>query len=129
VSVLVLVVIVLAFGCARQEPAPPTAETADQVVVLGIDLQDGFREDTVVIRVDGDEIYNREGVSTDYALGRTDAAETQVPQGTIRVESSMPTQQLSESIVLEISEDVYVGISILDGRINYRVSDEPFTYF
>jgi hypothetical protein len=78
-SVLVTVAMVFAPECAQQESTPLTMEAPNQAGVLGIDLQDGFVEDTVVIRVDGREIFKQENVSTVYALGRADAVETQVP--------------------------------------------------
>ena len=96
---------------------------------LVIDLQDGFSDDTVVIRVDGQEIFHKEGVNTDYSLGRADSVEIQVPEGSVNVEVTVPSRHLSDTIVLEVSTTVYLGVSILDDRIDYRISDEMFLYF
>jgi S-adenosylmethionine hydrolase len=129
-SILAFVAIFLASGCASQESAPPALETSSQAVALVIDLQEGFKEDTVVIRVNGREIFNKEDVSTDYSLGRADSVETQVLRGSsVRLEVAVPSQQLSESLALEVSKDVYLGVSVRDGKIDHQLSDEPFKYF
>ena len=96
---------------------------------LVMDLQDGFSDDTVMIRVAGQEIFHKEGVNTDYSLGRADSVEVQVPEGSVDVEVTVPSRDLLESIVLEVSTTVYLGISILDDRIDIQISDEMFLYF
>lgn len=96
---------------------------------LVIDLQDGFSDDTVVIRVDGQEIFHKRGVNTDYALGRADSVKIQVPEGSVEVAVTVPSRHLSDTIVLEVSTTVYLGVSILDDGIDYRISDEMFLYF
>lgn len=96
---------------------------------LVIDLQDGFSDDTVVVQVDGQEKYDKQGVNTDYALGLADSVEIQVPEGSVNVQITVPSRQLSGTIVLEVSTTVYLGVCILDDRIDYRISDEMFQYF
>ncbi|MHC4617840.1 MAG: hypothetical protein ACYTEQ_08815 [Planctomycetota bacterium] len=96
---------------------------------LAIDLQDGFSDDTVVIRVDGQEIFHKQGVNTDYALGRADSVEIQIPEGSVNVEVTVPSRRLSDTIVLEVSATVYLGVSIPDDEIHFRTSDEMFLYF
>ena len=118
-------------GCsesARTE-TPGAGTEGGEMVTLAIDLQDGFSDDTVVIRVDGQEIFHKEGVNTDYSLGRADSVEIQVPEGSVNVEVTVPSRHLSDTIVLEVSTTVYLGVSILDDRIDYRISDEMFLYF
>ena len=47
----------------------------------------------------------------------------------VNVEVTVPSRHLSDTIVLEVSTTVYLGVSILDDRIDYRISDEMFLYF
>lgn len=96
---------------------------------LVIDLQDGFADDTVVIRVDAQEIFHQQGVNTDYALGRADSVEIQVPEGSVDVEVTVPSRHVSGTIVLEVLAPVYLAVSISDNSVHYRVSDEMFLYF
>lgn len=99
------------------------------MVSLVIDLQDGFADDTVVIRVEGREVYHKQAVNTDYSLGRADSVEVQVREGSVSVEIAVPSRRLSDTKVLEVSRTVYLGVSILGEKIDYRISDEMFLYF
>jgi hypothetical protein len=96
---------------------------------LVIDLQDGFSDDTVVIRVDGRETFHKQSVSTDYSLGRADSVEIQVSEGRVKVEVAVPSRRLSDAILLDVSTTVYLGVSIPDGEVGFRISNEMFLYF
>lgn len=95
---------------------------------LAIDLQDGFTDDLVVIQVDDQEIFRKEGVQTSLLLGYADLVEIEVPEGTVNVEIILPSRNLSETLELQVSKATYLGISIQDGNIQYRVADKPFGY-
>lgn len=97
---------------------------------LNVDLQDGFNNDLVIIRVNEQEIFHKKGVQTNLLLSYADAVEVEVPEGIIKVETILPSKKLSKTIDLQISAQVYLGISIQEGGegIQYRVSNEPFGY-
>ena len=99
------------------------------MISLVIDLQDGFSDDIVVIKVDNQEIFHKKGVNTDYTLGRADSVETKVSKGSVNVAVNVPSKSLSDTVVLEVVNKVYLGVSIIDDRIVFRISDEIFTYF
>ncbi len=99
------------------------------MISLLIDLQDGFSDDIVVIKVDNQEIFNKKGVNTDYTLGRADSVETKVCKGSVDFTVTVPSKSLSDTVVLEVAAKVYLGVSIIDDRIVFRISDEFFTYF
>jgi hypothetical protein len=96
---------------------------------LVIDFQDGFSDDTVVVQVDGQVIFHKKGVNTDYSLGRADSVEIQVHEGSVNVDVTVPSRHLSDTVALEVSTKIYLGVSIIDDRISFRVSDELFLYF
>ncbi len=99
------------------------------MVPLKIDLQSGFLDDTVVLKANNQEIFHKKGISTDYAIGRTDSIEIQVPKSLITIKITVPSRQLSDSVVLEISGRFYLGISILDDKIKFKTSNEMFLYY
>ncbi len=99
------------------------------MISLLIDLQDGFSDDIVVIKVDNQEIFHKKGVNTDYSLGRADSVETEVCKGSVDVAVTVPSKSLSDTVVLDVAAKVYLGLSIIDGRIVFRISYEIFTYF
>jgi hypothetical protein len=99
------------------------------MVLLQIDLQNGFSNDTVVLRVDRELIFHKKGVSTDYSLGRADSVDIQVPEGTVKLNVQIPLLKLSDTITLDTKTNVFLGISIQDEGIHFRVSNEMFIYF
>ena len=99
------------------------------MVPFVIDLQNGFSFDTVVVQVDGQEIFHKKDVNTDYAIGLADSVKIQVPESSVNIEVAVASRQLSDTIVLEVSTKVYLGVSILDDRIDFRISDEMFLYY
>ena len=99
------------------------------MALLHVDLQEGFTGDSVVVRVNGKEMFQKLGVRTRVQTGYADSFETNVADGSAEVEVVLPLRNLSESIHLEASEPVYLGVSLTrEGRISYQVSHEPFGY-
>ena len=94
---------------------------------LRIDLQAGFSNDTVKIRIDNHEVFQKEGVSTDYSIGRADSVEAEVKEGDLTVEVSLPKKNLSKAI--EISKAAYLKVSVQNGEIVLDPSNEMPLYF
>ena len=117
-------------GCnegARKE-ALPTRTEGGEMVTLGIDLQDRFENDTVVMRMNGEEVFRKEHITTNLLLGLADSFKTEVEQGSVRIEISIETRNIVETIPMDVSADTYLGISVVSGRIEYIILDEPFGY-
>ena len=100
---------------------------------LQVDIQDGFEDDLVVVRVNGKEEFREDGVTTKRLLGGTDftsdnAPRVQVPEGTVNVEVLVPSKNLSGTISVQASQNTYLGVSIQDGKIHYMEVDKPFGY-
>lgn len=93
---------------------------------LSVTLLDGFANDLVVVRVDGKEIFRKDGVTTKLLLGCADSVETQAPPGTIRVEIALPARNLTRAIPVRVPEEAHLCVSIEDGGIAHRVSARPF---
>ena len=98
------------------------------MVLLRIDLQDGFKGDKVIVKINNNEVYRKEGVKTELTLGYADSLEAEVPEGQCTVEVTLPERGISESIHLKIMAPVYLGLSVLDGKIVYRLSNTFFAY-
>jgi hypothetical protein len=98
------------------------------MATLVIDLQDGFFADTVIISVNGEEIYHQQGVHTNLAISRADSTQIQVPAGSANIDISVPSKHLSGVVTLQVTTTLYVGISIVDGTLEVRSSDQQFFY-
>ncbi len=114
--------------------SPATGETRmpsdDETVMLAVHLHDGFDNDTVVLLLDGEEVFRKEQVTYSPLLGFADASfERQVNPGSIELQVDLPARDLSGNVDLELSSDTYIGVSVINGEIQFTSpSQEPFGY-
>jgi hypothetical protein len=108
-----------------QQPQP-SDELIGSVV---IDLQEGFMDDTVAIRIGDREVFHQENVSTDFILGMAGSVETRVPQGPVTVEVSVPSRRIFDIIKLDVAPNAHLGVALREQQLQFRVSDQSFTYF
>jgi hypothetical protein len=98
--------------------------------LLQIDLQEGFTDDAVEIRINGVEHFSRSGVKTRMQIGLATSLEgIEVPQGTTHIEVTLPQKHLSKTITVPVIGPTYMAVSISRaGQIEYQLSSEPFGY-
>jgi len=97
---------------------------------LHIDFQEGFVDDSVVVRVN-DEEYFKQDIRTRLQTGYAGSLEIDVQRRRVDVEVDLPSKGISKSIpvVFDKSDIVYLGLSVTaQGEISERVSHEPFGY-
>lgn len=70
---------------------------------LHVDFREGFDRDTVVARIDGSEIYRRDDVETNYAIGLADRVVAEVPEGDVGIEVILPKREIHQSTVHHVS--------------------------
>ena len=102
-----------------------------QMFTLGIDLQDGFVDAQVSIRINDEEVFEKQSVQTRLLTGLADGLETQVGGGQVVIEVVVQFDadgELHETIPLTISRDTYLGISVTRDGIETIVRYEPFGY-
>ena len=95
---------------------------------LGIDLQSGFSDDTVALEINGKEIFRIEHVKTRGPLGFAHSFTSMLETGTISVRVNVITRNLELTLDFHISNDLYLGFSIMDGFIHHIFSNVPFGY-
>jgi len=97
---------------------------------ITIALQDGFRNDSVVITVNDEEVYRKAGVSTNLAISLAEAIEATVSSNDVRLEVEVPSRHTKTSMTLHASECPYVGVCLKDsGKPEITPSKEAFRYF
>lgn len=99
------------------------------LAVLTIDMQDGFKDDRVAVKVNGREVLNRKSVNTKFQIGFAESAAAEIGEGRASIDILVPSKNLSRSIEVDITGPLFLGISLdpADG-IDLRVSTEPFGY-
>lgn len=98
------------------------------MALLHIDLQEGFADDTVTLQVNGKKVFSRECVTTRLLLGLADSVKSQVEKGLVTIEARVETRGIAKTIRLNVSADTYVGVSVVNDRIEHLVSGKPFGY-
>jgi hypothetical protein len=98
--------------------------------ILHIDFQEGFFDDTVVVRVNSEE-YRKQDIRTRLQTGYAGSLEVHVRESMVDVEVFLQSRESSKFIPIMFgkSDTIYLGLSITaDGEIRERVSYEPFGY-
>ena len=126
-------VLVLALGCSAYGGRPGasaarTPKTEARSVTLHIDLQDGFQNDEVIIRLDGKQVFHKSGVSTDIRISRADGFEAPSTKAESQIEIELPKKRLKASEKVQPSQKPNVGISIREGKPQFRAQSEVFLY-
>jgi hypothetical protein len=111
-------------------PRPGQGEGMGRAMVeIPIDLQDGFKDDTVVILLDGREAFRDEAVSTRFQIGRAKSVKLQAPEGRTELTVEVPTRNARASATIDTAKPVFVGISLTtQGKLQVRVQEQPFGY-
>lgn len=92
-------------------------------------LQEGFAGDEVVLRIGGREVFHEPRVTTRTQIGLAATNEAQVPAGPVTVEVSLPGRKLNFTVPLQVTQDIYLGVSVTpEGKIRHVVAHEPFGY-
>ena len=97
--------------------------------LVRVDLQDGFEHDAVTVRINGAVVVEEADATTKTQISLAKLGEPrQVDAGSALIEVSVPSRSLQGEQALQLAGDTYVGVSILDGRIAFRFSNEDHGY-
>ena len=97
---------------------------------LHIALHDGFERDTVVITVNGEEVYSEDNLSTDYRVGVAGAVDVDVGDRTypIDVVVLVRTKGMSGRLTIFDPKEVWISVKGLEDRIEMSSQSEAFRY-
>jgi hypothetical protein len=90
------------------------------MISLEIHLQAMFQDDTVVVHVNGNEVFRQEGVTTDTKRMRASRIETHVPPGEVEIRVDVSTRSISGSQDFRIDQPSYVTVNLTDGHLEFR---------
>jgi hypothetical protein len=104
---------------------PPLPDTQ---YALHITLRGGFRGHSVVIGVDGREMYHRAHVVTDPTISRADAVELVVTRRLIQIVVTATPGDYVASLDLDVSTHPHLAISLVgEGTVSFEASVHDFT--
>lgn len=111
---------------AAVAPAPALAE--DAMTTIQVYLADGFDNDRVVARVDGREVFAKDGVTTKRLTSLADEFSFEVPDGPVRLDLELPGRGMRTAIDLDPQGGLYVAVSLQGGRLTHYVSQTPLGF-
>jgi hypothetical protein len=95
---------------------------------LHVALQDGFDNDKVEVRVNGQTVYERDGVTTMTQISLADAFDVDI-DGPVDLEITLPSRHVSTVVPLSAQPGgAYLGVSLSGDALVHRLSGEPFGY-
>lgn len=95
---------------------------------LSISLEEGFTGETVVVSVNGAEVYRRDHVKTKLQIGLAEQFELEVQDGPASIEVTLPAKQLSGRSDVDVAGELYVGVNVEGNEIRFRHSSHTFGY-
>lgn len=95
---------------------------------LAVVLEEGFDGDDLAVRIGGETVFSEGGVTTRPQVGYARRFTLDVPVGDVDITVDVRSRDTATSFPVSVSGDTHVGISLDDGRVTHRTSDEPFRY-
>lgn len=96
---------------------------------LKIELQEGFQDDAVVIRVNGSEIMHEDHVKTRTQIGFAAGTTATIPEGKATLDVALPAAGISGAFEADIQGPTWIGVSLDSSRaLHFKLSQTPFGY-
>lgn len=99
---------------------------------LFVDIQEGFKDDTVIVKVNGNDVFKKEHITTSLLEGPAASFSIDVNEGLAIVKAVVPHRNLQGSQEFQVDSDIYLGISIIESdrqeKIRFITRDRPFGY-
>jgi hypothetical protein len=96
---------------------------------LIIAFEDGFLDDSVMVSVNNRQVYSKQKVTTKRIIGLAASTEIKgLQEGEIMIDIKVPSKSLSKQLPLKVSQRIYLMLSIHNGKLVHRISDQPIGY-
>jgi hypothetical protein len=94
---------------------------------IEVHFQDGFEHDHAAVRVDGREAWSGE-LTTRRQISFAGQAQIEVPDAAAQLTIDVAGRGSASVELPAAPRPLYVGVSLLDGRLTCRLQPEPFGY-
>jgi hypothetical protein len=102
-----------------------TVENARKVMTLRVRLGEGFQNNTVSVRVDGKEVYHREGISTDWTISRADSVDVQTAAPNVQLDVEVENGPRVVQVITP-GHTPFVEVRLINGELQLLPLDaEP----
>lgn len=99
------------------------------MTLLHIALQEGFVKDSVILSINGEKVFEKSHIQSQWPIGYAGEVELHIAEGPTTIEVIILSRTESKSISLNIWKTTYLGLSLTArDLITYKVSHSPFEY-
>lgn len=95
---------------------------------LRIALEEGFEGGAVVVEVNGQPVLERDDVRTRMQVGFAERLEVPVDEGDAAIVVRLPQRGATGRLTAHVVDRLHVGVSVRDGEVVFRTSEQPFGY-
>lgn len=95
---------------------------------LTLHFRESFDNDTVVVRLGGDERYRAEGLKTKLLLGYAEIVELDIQQHSVLLEVDVPSRGTTAQYQLDLRHDLDVEVWLTGQGLQLRIPPEPPAY-
>ena len=115
-------------ACGERDLSAKPAATLDEkgkVMTLRVRLGEGFQNNTVSVLVDGRQVYQRSGVSTDWTISRADAVDVKTGADSVQLEVSVEDGARAVRTI-EPAHTPFVEVRFVNGELQlHALEQEP----
>lgn len=95
---------------------------------LTIDLQNGFLNDEVILRVAGAEVLRKSQVTTNLAISLAASCPVEVGESPADVEVLVPSRRVQGAVRVDVARTPYLGVNIAEDGLQLQPSETMFFY-
>ena len=114
-------------ACGKRSKAGAPVPTLEEkkVMTLRVRLGEGFQNNSVSVLVDGEQVYGRSGVSTDWTISRADSVDVKTDADSVRLEVSVDGGPPAVRAV-EPARTPFVEVRFVNGELQlHALEQEP----
>jgi len=95
------------------------------MATLNLYLTEGFKDDHVVVSVDGRKVFDGGGITTKKLLGLAkQLGPVEVSGNTAQLEIELPEKGLSTKVSADLSQGTHVPVAIENGQLKHSVAKQ-----
>lgn len=90
---------------------------------LRVRLGEGFQDNTVSVRADGKQVYQRAGVTTDYTISRADGFDLQTAAPSVKLEVEVQNGPRASADIAP-AQTPFVEVRLVEGRLELQAKEQ-----
>jgi len=100
-------------------------ENARTIMSLRVRLGEGFQNNTVSVRINGDQVFHKAGVSTDWTISRADSVEVDTAEASVQLEVTVEGGPRAVQDI-QPAQTPFVEVRLVNGELQLLPMDgEP----